>query len=235
MYWSFFFSCKVPAHVYILSTSVRLLLLFGCQVVSDSDPRGLNEACQVCLSLTISQSLPKFMSIESVMSSNHLILCSPLLLPSNLPQHQDLFQWVSSLHQWPKNWNFSFSIHPFNEYSRLISFKIGWFDLRAVQGTLKSLLQHHSSKASLLWRSAAFMVQLSHLFVTTGKSIAFPVWTFVGKVMSLFFNILYRFVIAFLPRSNRLLISQLQSLSAVILEPKKRKLVTTSTFSPSIC
>ena len=131
--------------------------------------------------------------------------------------------------------NYSFCIHPSNEYSRLISLRIDWFDLLAIQGTLKSLLQHHSSKASILWYSAFFMVQLSHPYMTTGKTIALTRWTFVGKVMSLLFNMLSRFVIAFLPRSKRLLISWLQSPSAVILEPKKIKSVTVSTVSPSIC
>ena len=133
------------------------------------------------------------------------------------------------------NCSFSVSISPSNEYSGLISFRIDWFDLLAVQGTLKSLLQHNSSKASILWRSAFFTVQLSHPYMTTGKTIALTRWTFVDKVMSLLFNMLSRLVITFLPRSKRLLISWLQSPSPVILEPKKRKSVTVSTFSPSIC
>jgi len=134
--------------------------------------------------------------------------------------------------RWPKFWNFSFSISPSNEYSGLISFRINWFDLLSVQETLKSLLQHHSLKTSILWRSAFFMVQLSHPHMTTGKTIALTRWTFVSKVMSLLFNMLSRVVIAFLPRSKGLLISWLQSLSTVILEPKKIKSVT---VSPSIC
>ena len=157
-------------------------------------------ACLASLSFTISQSLLKLMSIESVMPSNHLILLSPASpLAHSLSQHQSLFQWVSSLHQVPKYW--SFSISPYNEHSRLISFKIDWFDLLAVQGTLKSL-QLHSSKTSILWHSAFFMVQLSHLYVTTGKkTIALTIWTFLGKVTSLLFNILSRCVIAFRPTS----------------------------------
>ena len=136
---------------------------------------------------------------------------------------------------WPKYWSFSFSICPSNEYSGLISFRIDWFDLLAVQGTLKCLLQHHSSKASILWHSAFFMVQLSHPYMTTGKIIALTIWDFVDKVMYLFFNMLFMFLIAFLPRSKCLLISWLQSPFAVILEPKKITSVTASTYSPSIC
>ena len=135
---------------------------------------------------------------------------------------------------WPKYWSFSLSVSPSNEYSGLISFRIDWFDLLAVQGTLKSLLQHHSSKASILWHSAFFMVQLSHLYITTGK-IALTRWTFVGKVLSLLFNMLSRLVIGFLPRSKCLLVSWLQSPSAVILELKKIKSFTVSIVSPSIC
>ena len=132
-------------------------------------------------------------------------------------------------------WSFNFSISPSNEYSGLISFRIDWSDHLVVQGTPKSLLQHHSSKASILWRSAFFMVQFSHSYMTTEKTIALTIWTFVGKVMSLLFNMLSRLVIAFLPRSERLLISWLQSTSAVILDPKKIKSVTISIVSPSIC
>ena len=150
---------------------------------------------------------------------------NPLMFPSlpafNRSQHQGLFQWVSSSHQVAKYWSSSFSISPSNEYSGLISFRIDWCDLLAVQGTLKSLLQHHSSKASILQRSALFIVQLSHPYMTTGKIITLTRWTFVGKVMSLLFNMLSRFVITFLPRSKRLLISWLQSASAVIWEPPK--------------
>ena len=159
------------------------------------------------------------------MSSNHLILCCPLLLlPPILPSNR-VFSNESVLHiRWPKYWSFNFSINPSNEYSGLISFRIDCFDLLAVQGTLKkSLLQHHSSKASVLWHSALFIVQLSHPYMTAGKTITLSIWTFVDKVMSLLFNMLSRLVIAFLPRSKRLLISLLQSPSAVILEPKKIK------------
>ena len=143
--------------------------------------------------------------------------------------HHWVFSNESALHiRWPKYWNFSFSINPSNEYSELISFRMDWLDLLAVQGTLKSLPQHHSSKASILPHSAFFMVQLSHPYMTTGKTIAFTRWTFVGKVMSLLFNMLSRLVIIFLPRSKRLLISWLQSPSAVILEPPKIKSATVS-------
>ena len=176
------------------------------------------------------------MSIESVMPSNHLILCHPLLLlPSIFPSSR-VFSNESALHiRWPKSWSFNFSISPSNEYSALISFRFDWFDLLAVQGTLKSLLQHHNLKTSILQRWAFFMVPFSHLYMITGKTTALSIQTFVGKAMSLLFNMLSRLVIAFLPRRNRLLISWLQSPSTVILEPKKRKSVTASTFSPSIC
>ena len=160
------------------------------------------------------------------MLSNHLILCHPLiLLPLIFPSIR-VFPSESVLHiRWPKYWSFSFSISPegLNEYSGLISFRMNWLDLLAVQGTLKSLLQHHSSKASTLQHSAFFMVQISHPYTTIGKTIALTKWIFVGKVTSLFFNMLSKLVIAFLLRSKRLLISWLQSPSAVILEPKKKK------------
>ena len=170
------------------------------------------------------------------MPSNHLIPCHPLLLlPSVFPRNR-IFSNESALHiTWPKYWRFSFSISPSNEYSGLISFRIYRFDLLAVQGTLKSLLQHHSSKASFLWHSAFFMFQLSHAYMTTGKTIALTRQAFVGKVMSLLFNKLSRLVIAFLPRSKHLLISWLQVPSAVILEPKKIKSLTVSIVSPSTC
>ena len=165
-------------------------------------------------------SLLKLMSIESVMPSNHLILCCSFLhLPSIFPSIR-VFSNESVLHfRWPKYWSFS-CISPSNKYSGLISFRMDWLDL-AVQGTLKSLLQQHSSKASVLWCSAIFVVQLSHPHMTTGKTIALTRWTFGGKVMSLLFNMLCRLVIIFLPRSKHLLISWLQSPSAVILEPQK--------------
>ena len=155
---------------------------------------------------------------DAIQPSHPLSSPSPSL---NLSQHQGLFQWVCSLHQWPKYWSCGFSISPYSEYSGLTSFRIGWLDLLAVQGTLKNLLQHHRSKASVLQRSAFFMVQLSHSYMTSGKTIAMTRQTFVGKVMSLLFNMLSRLVIAFLRRSKRLLISWLQSPSAIILEPKK--------------
>ena len=179
-------------------------------------------ACQASLFITNSWSLLKLTSIESVMPSNHLILCHPLLLlPSVFPSIR-VFSNKSGLQiRWPKYWSFSFSVSPSNEHSGLISFRMDWLDLLAVQGTLKSLLQHHSSKASILRCSAFFRVQLSHSYMTTGKTIALTRWTFAGKVKSLLFNILSRLLIAFLPRSKRLLISWLQSPSAVILEPPK--------------
>ena len=169
-------------------------------------------ARQASLSFTNSQSLLKLMSIESVMPSNHLILCHPLLLlPSIFPSIRVFPNESTRRIRWPKYWSFSFSIGPCNEYSGLISFRIDWFDLLAVQGTLKSLLQHHSSKASILQHSAFFTVQLSHPNVAISKTIILTIQTFVGKVMSLFFNMLSRFVIAFLPRNKHLLISWLQS------------------------
>ena len=173
------------------------------------------------------------MSIESVMPSNHLILCHPLLLPSIFPSIR-VFSNESVLHiRWPKYWSFSFSISPSNEHPGLISFRMNCWS-PWVEGTLKTLLQHHSSKASILQPSAFFIVQLSHLYMTTGKTIALTRWTFVGKVMFLLSNMLSRFVITFLPRSKCLLISWLQSPSAVILEPKKIKSVTVYIFSPPI-
>ena len=183
-------------------------------------PHGLQHAKLPCPSL--SSSLPKFIYIESVMPSNDLILCHPLLLlPSIFPSIR-IFSNEPVLHiWWPKDWSSSFSISPSNEYSGLISFRIDWLDLLAVQGTLKSILQHHSSKASILYCSTFFLVQLSYPSITTGKTIALTIWTFVSKVMSLLSNTLSRFVVAFFPRSKNLLISCLQSPSAVILESKK--------------
>ena len=174
------------------------------------------------------------MFIESVMPFNHLILCRLLFLPSIFPSIR-VFSNESVCHvRWPKYWSFSFSISPSNEYSGLISFRIDWFDLLAVQGTLKSLLQHHSSKTSVLRCSAFSVVQLSHTYMTTGKTIALIRWTFVGKVMSLLFNMLSRLVITFLPKSKHLFISSLQSPSAVILEPQKIVCHCFHLF-PSIC
>ena len=161
-------------------------------------------------------------SIESVMPSSHLILCRPLLLLPPIPPSIRVFSSESALPmRWPEYWSFSFSNIPSKEHTGLISSRMDWLDLLAVQGTLKSLLQHHSSKASILWCSAFFTVQLSHPYMTTGKTIALTRWTFVGKVMPLLLNMLSRLLITFLPRSKRLLISWLQSPSAVILEPKQ--------------
>ena len=202
---------------------LKHLLFFSHSVVSDSlQPHGLQYTRLPCPSL--SPSLLKLMSIESVMPSNHLILCHPhLLQPSIFPTSRVFSNESVLCIRYPKYWSFSFSISPSNEYSGLSSFKKDWFDLFAVQGTLKSLLQQHSSKASILQHSAFFMAQLSHPYMTTGKTIALTVWTFVGKVLSLLSNVLSRLVIAFLPRSKHFLISWLQSPSAVILQPKKIK------------
>ena len=185
------------------------------------------------LSITNSQSSPKLMSIESVMPSSHLIFCPPLLLPP-IPPSIRVFSNESTLRmRWPKYWSFSLSISPSSEHPGLISFRMDWLGLLAVQGTLKNLLQHHSSKASILRHSVSFIVQLSHPYMTTGKTIALTRRTFVGKVMSLLFNVLSRLVITFFPRGKHLLISWLQS-PAVILEPPKIKFDTVSTVSPSI-
>ena len=173
--------------------------------------------CQASLSITNSWSLLKLMYIELVMPSSHLILCRLLLLLPPIPSSIKVFSNESTLHmRWPKYWSFSFSISPSNEHSGLISFRMDWLDLLEVQGTLRSLLQHHSSKASILPRSAFLTVQLSHPYMTTGKTIALTRRTFVGKGMSLLFNMLSRLVITFLPKSKRLYISWLQSPSAVI-------------------
>ena len=185
-------------------------------------------ARQASLSITNwwrSHQLPKLTQthvhrVDDAIQPSHP-LSSPSPLAFSLSQHQGLFKWVSIRIRWPKYWSFSFSISPFNEYSGLISFRMDWLDLLAGQGTLKGLLQHHSSKAPILWCSAFFIVHLSHSYMTTGKTIALTRWTFVGKVMSLLFNMLSRLVIAFLPRSKHLLISWLQSPSAVILESPK--------------
>ena len=179
-------------------------------------------ANQNSLSINNSWSLFRLMPIELVMPSNHLILCCPYLLPPSIFPSIKVFSNESVLRiRWPKYWSFSFSISPSNEHPGLISFRMDWLDLLALQGTLKSLLQHHSLKASILWCSAFFIVQLSHPYMTTGKTIALTRWTFVDKVMSLLFNMLSRLVITFLPRSKCLLILWLQSPSAVILEPEK--------------
>ena len=176
------------------------------------------------------------MSIDSVMSSNHFILCHPLLfLPSIFPSIRVFSDESVLCIRWPKCWSFSFSISPSNEYSEVISFRMDFLDLLAVQGTLKSLLQHHNSKASFLQCTAFFILQLSHPYMTTGKTIALTRRTIVGRVMSLLYNMLSRLIIAFLPKNKCLFISWLQSPSAVILEPKKLKSDTVSTVSPSIC
>ena len=173
------------------------------------------------------------MSIELVMPSNYLILCHPLLLLPSISPSTRVFSNESTLHiKWPKYWGFSFNIGPSNEHPGLISFRMDWLDLLTVQGTLKSLLQHHGSKASILQCSAFFIVQLSHPHMTTGKTIALTRWTFADKVVSLLFNMLPTLALTFLPRSKHLLISWLQSPSAVILEPRKIK---SATVSPSIC
>ena len=186
-------------------------------------------ACQASLSITNSRCLLKLMSIESVMLSNHPILCSPFLLLSIFPSIRVFTNESVLCIRGPNYWSLSFSISPSNEYSGLISFRIDWLDHLAVQGTLKSLLQHHSSKALILRHSAFFIVQLSHPYMTTGKTIALTRWTFVDKAMSLLFNMLPRLVMTFLPRSRCLLISWLQSPSTVILEPRKIKSATVST------
>ena len=174
------------------------------------------------------------MSIKSVMPSSHFILCCPLLLLPLIPPSIRVFSNESTLHmRWPKYWSFSFSISPSNEHPGLISFRMDWLDLLAVQGTLKSLLQHHNSKAPILWCSAFFTVQLSHPYMTTRKTIALTRQTFVDNVMSLLFNMLSRLVITFLPRSKRLLLSWLQPPSAVILEPPKITSDSISTVSSS--
>ena len=179
---------------------------------------------QASLSVTSFRSLPKLMSIESVMPSNHGILFHLLLLlPSVSPSIRVFFSESTVCIRWPKQWSFSFNISPSKEHPGLVSFRMDWLDILAVQRTLKSLHQHHSSKASILRHSAFFIVQLSHPYMTIGKTIALTRWTFVDKVMSLLFNMLSRLVITFLPRSKHLLILWLQSPSAVILEPPQNK------------
>ena len=209
------------------------LVQFSHSVMSLCDPMDC-----IMPGLPVHYWLPVFtqiQSIESVMPSNHLVLCHPLLLlPSIFPSIR-VFSNESVFHiRWPKYWSFSFIISPSSEYSGLVSFRMNWLDHLAVQGTLKSLLQHHSLKASILRCSAFFTVQLSHPYMTTGKTIALSRWTFVGKVTSLLFTMLSRLVITFLSRSKHLLISWLQSPSEVILEPPKIKYATVSTVSPSI-
>ena len=207
------------------------LVQFSCSVMSDSLRPHVLQHTRLP-SLSPSPRVCSNSGLLSVIASNHLSFVTPFAVFS-LSQHQGLVQ-KSALHiRWPKYWSFSFS--PSNEYSGLIPFRIDWFDLLAVLGTLKSLLQHHSSKASTFQCLAFFMVQFSHLYMITGKTIALSIQTFVSKVMSLLFNTLSRFVKAFLPRNKHLLILWLMSLSAVILEPPKIKSVTVSIFSPFIC
>ena len=195
-HWSGFSSVQLLSHVRLFATTAR----------------------QASLSITNCQSLPEPMCIELVMPSKHLILCHPLLLlPSIFPTIRVFSNESALCIRWPKDWSFSFNISPSNEHPGLISFRMDWLDLLSDQGTLKSLLQHHSSKTSILWCSAFFIIQLSHPYMTTGKTLALTRWTFVDKVMSLFFNMLSRLAIAFLLRSKCLLISWLQSPSAVIL------------------
>ena len=213
---SLFTSILLSSAVLVIVQSVQLL----SRVWLFATP--WTAARQASPSITNSWSSPKPMSIELVMPSNHLILCRPLLLLLSILPSIRAFSNESALRiRWPKYWSFSFSISPSNQYSGLISFKMDWLDLLAVQGTLKSLLQHHSSKASSFQHSAFFTVQLSHPYMTTGKTIALTRQTFVGKVISLLFSILSRLVITSLPRSEHLLILWLQSPSAVILEPRK--------------
>ena len=210
-------------------SSVSQLCLTLCDPMNRTTPGLL-------ASITNSWSSPRLMSIESAMPCSHLILCHPLLLLPPIPPSIGVFSNESALCiRWPKYWSFSFSISPSNEHPGLISFRMNWLDLLAVQGTLKSLLQHHSLKASILQCSAFFTVQLSHPYMTARKTIALTRRTFVDKVMSLLFNLLSSLVVAFLPRSKCLLISWLQSPSAVFLEPKKIKSDTVSTVSPFIC
>jgi len=210
-------------------SSVSQLCLTLCSPMNHSKP-----------GLPVHHQLPEFTQTHVHWVSDTIQPSHPLSSPSppalNPSQHQGFFfPNESALHiRWPKYWSFSFSISPSNKYSGLISFRMDWLDLLAVQGTLKSLLQHHNSKASILWCSVFFIVQFSHPYMTTGKTIALSRWTFVGKVMSLLFNMLSRLVITFLPRSKHLLISWLQSPSAVILEPPKIKSTTISTVSPYI-
>ena len=192
-------------------------------------------AHQASLSVTNTWSLLKLMSIESVMPSNHLILWHPLILPPSIFPRIRVFSNESAHHiRWPKYWSFSFNISPSSKHSGLISFRIDWLDLLVVQGTLKILLQHPNSKASILWHSTFFIVQLSHLYMTTGKTIALTRRTFVGKVMSLLFNMQSRLDVSFLPRSKCLLVSWLQFICSDV-GAKKDKSSTVPTISPSIC
>ena len=219
--------------VYIMCTIIHVYCFCSVTWLCSTLWDPTTAARQASLSLTISFSLSKLTTTESATPSSHHVLWCTLLLLSIFPSIRDISNELAVRIRWLKYW--SFSISPSNEYSGLISLKIDWFDLLAVQGTLKSLLQHHKSKASILQHSAFFTVQLSQLYVTIGKTIiALTVWTFVSRVMSLLFNTLSKFVIAFLPRSNRLLISWLQSPSTVILQTKE-EIGYCFPFSPSIC
>ena len=232
----YYFLRQLKVFSVLLDPSLSLFSVqFSRSVVFDPLQPHRTAARQASLSINNSRSPPKPMSIESMMPPNHLILCCPLLLlPSIFPSIRVFSSESALCIKWPKYWSFNFNISPSNEHPGLISFRMDWLDLLAVQGTLKSL-QHHSSKPSIFWCSAFFTVQLSHPYMTTGKTIALIRWTFVGKVMSLFFNMPSRLVITFFPRSKHLLISWLQSTSAVILEPPKIKSDTASTVFPSIC
>ena len=207
---------------------------FSHSVVSDS-ATPWTAAQQASLSIANSQNLLKLISIESVMPSNHLILCHPLLLPPSIFPSIRVFSNESALHiRWPKYWSFSFSISPSKEYSGLISFRMDWMDLLAVQGTFKSLLQHHSWKHQFFRRPDFFIVQLSHPYMTTGKTIALTRWTFVSKIMSLFFNMLSRLVIAFLPRRKHLLISWLRNAEHLSMKSHCEDLYLSSDYNFSL-
>ena len=225
----------IHAYNRLLFTIYIVELLFSNSVMSNSlQPHGLQHTRLSCPSPTsgvCSNSSPLSRWYHPTISSCHPLL----LLPSIFPSIRVFSIESALLIRWPKYWSFSFNISPSNEHPGLISFRIDWLDLLAVQGTLKSLLQHHSSKASILQRSAFFIVQLSHLYMTTGEAIALTRWTFLDKVMSLLFNMLSKLVITFLPRSRDLLVSWLQSPSAVILEPKRIKSLTVSIVSLFIC
>ena len=227
---SLFYKLEKSQSCILYSVQFSSVQLLSCVLLSMTP---WTAARQASLSIANSWSLLKLISLESVMPSNHLILCHPLLLPPSIFPSIRVFSNESVLCiRWPKYWSFSFSISPSNEHPGLTSFRGDWLYLLAVQGTLKSLLQHHNSKASILRHSAFIIVQLSNPYMTTGKTIALTRWTYVGKVVYLLFNILSRLIITFLPGSKHLFISWLQSPSAVILEPPKIKCVT---VSPSIC
>ena len=226
-------------HVSILSYCFSVLFVVQFSLVAQSCPTLCDPMNCSTPGLPVHHQIPQFTQthVHPVGdASNHLILCRPLLLPPSIFPGIRVFSNESVLRiRWPKYWSFSFSISPSNDHSGMISFRMDWFDLLAVQGTLKSLLQHHNLKVSVVQCSAFFLVWLSHPYMTTGKTIALTRQTFVGKVMSLLLNMLSRLVITFLPRSKHLLISWLKSPSAVILEPRKIKSVIVSTVSPFIC